>query len=171
MKFGEEASNRQPEPLAPIPFRGPSRELGPYGHAGAIHAYGELYEAGGINLMQYLHTLLKWKWVIAAAAAVGLLVGLVSTLLTTPMYQASATIEIDREPMKVLNSDGVQPRETGGDEFYQTQYGLLRSRTLAERAVTKFNLADNQAFLNQGQKRSLLHRGGSTGVAGLPRQA
>jgi polysaccharide biosynthesis transport protein len=161
MKFGDEAPSWQPEPQPPIPFRAPRRELSPYGAMGMVHAEGELEEEGGVNLLHYLHVLLKWKWVIAGSAALAVLAGLVATLLTTPMYKSSATIQIDREPMKVLATDGVQPRENGGDEFYQTQYGLLRSRRLAERVVAKFNLADNAAFMNQGRSRSFLSRGGS----------
>src|SRR5690349_1240480 len=128
MKFGDEAPSWQPEPQPPIPFRAPRRELSPYGALGMVQAEGELEEADGINLLHYLHVLLKWKWVIAGSAALAVLVGLVATLLTTPMYQASATIQIDREAMKIMGNEGVQPREAGGDEFFQTQYGLLRSR-------------------------------------------
>src|SRR3569832_1521636 len=149
MKLGDEAPSWQPEPQPPIPFRGPQRrELSPYGAYGMVPADGELEESAGINLLHYLHVLLKWKWVIAGAAALGVLVGLIGTLLTTPMYQSSATIQIDRETMKVLINDGVQPRENGGDDFYQTQYGLLRSRHLAERVVTKYNHANKPAFMN-----------------------
>jgi polysaccharide biosynthesis transport protein len=169
MKFGDEAPSWPPEPQPPIPFRAPRRELSPYGATGMVHAEGELEEEGGINLLHYLHILLKWKWVIAGAAALGVLVGLVGTLLTTPMYKASATIQIDRESMKVLATDGVQPRENGGEDFFQTQYGLLRSRRLAERVVTKFNLADNPAFLNQGRSRSMLSRGSGSDLTKLQR--
>src|SRR3982751_3110453 len=131
MKFGEDTPAWQPEPPAPI--RAPRRELAPYGALGVVQADSEFEETTGIDLLHYLHILLKWKAVVIGAAALAVIGGLVATLLTTPMYKASSTIQIDRETVKILNSDGVQPRETGGDEFFQTQYGLLRSRDLAER--------------------------------------
>ncbi|HET9160628.1 MAG TPA: polysaccharide biosynthesis tyrosine autokinase [Caulobacteraceae bacterium] len=169
MKFGEDPPNWPPEPQPPAPLRGPRRDLAPYGALGVVQAESEFEEGSGLNLLHYLHILLKWKAVIIGAGALGLIVGLVATLLTTPMYRSSSTIKIDREPVKVLNSDGVQPREQGGEEFYQTEYGLLRSRDLAERTVTKFNLADNPSFMAQAGGKSLLHRGGSGDVMKLSR--
>src|SRR5690606_9241685 len=43
--------------------------------------------------------------------------------------------------------EGVE-REVGAadQEFYQTQYGLLESRTLSERVANELNLIDDQAF-------------------------
>ena len=158
MKFGEDPPAWQPEP--PAPFRAPRRELAPYGALGVVQADSEFEETTGIDLLHYFHILMKWKAVVIGAAALAVIAGLVGTLLTTPMYKASSTIQIDRESVKILNSDGVQPREAGGDEFFQTQYGLLRSRDLAERTVNKFNLADNATFMGQAGGRSLLHKGG-----------
>ncbi|HKT54432.1 MAG TPA: polysaccharide biosynthesis tyrosine autokinase, partial [Caulobacteraceae bacterium] len=37
------------------------------------------------------------------------------------------------------------------EQFYQTQYGLLKSRSLAQRVVTNLNLADDPAFLPGGR--------------------
>jgi capsular exopolysaccharide synthesis family protein len=169
MKFGEDPPNWPPESQPPAPLRGPRRELAPYGALGVVQADSEFEEGAGINLLHYLHILMKWKAVIIGAAALGLIVGLVATLLTTPMFKASSTIQIDREPVKVLNTDGVQPREQGGEEFYQTEYGLLRSRDLAERTVNKFNLADNPSFMAQARHENFLHRGGAGDVMKLSR--
>lgn len=169
MKFGDDVPSWQPESQPPAPIRGPRRELTPYGALGMIQAESDFEEERGIDLFHYLHVLLKWKIVIIGVAVLAVIAGVVFTLLTTPMYASSSTIQIDREPVKVLNTDGVQPREAGGDEFYQTMYGLLRSRDLAERTVTKFNLADNPNFLNQSHRRSLLHRGGGSDIMKRPR--
>jgi capsular exopolysaccharide synthesis family protein len=170
MRLGDDPQLRPPEPQPPIPFRPAGRpELAPYGAAGLVHAYGELEEPGGINVLHYLNILLKWKWVIAGTVALAVLVGVIATLLTQPMYRASAVIQINREAIKILNSDAVQPRETGGDEFYQTQYGILRSRHMAERVVAKFNLADNKAFLTQSRTRRLFTRGSSDRVMAMDR--
>ena len=154
MKFGEDPSSWQPDMNSPAPIRGPRRELAPYGALGVIQADSELEDEPGIDLLHYLHILMKWKAVVIGAAALAVIVGLVFTLLTTPMYKASAVIQINRESLQIVSGDAVQPRETGGDEFFQTQYGLLRSRDLAERVVSKFNLADNVSFISQSRGRS-----------------
>ena len=55
--------------------------------------------------------------------------------------------------------------------FYQTQYDLLRSRSLAERVVTDLNLAAASDFLHPpstsawAKLRSLILRSASTGSA------
>lgn len=98
-------------------------------------------------LQQYLRIAKRWKWVIIGAVAACVLIGLIVTLLMTPKYTASAVIEIARESDQVTNFQGVE-REAGiaDQEFYQTQYGLLRSRSLAERVALQLNLVDDPAF-------------------------
>lgn len=105
----------------------------------------------GFDLGQYWRLLLKYRLVIAGAFAVALTVGAAITLIMTPIYSASTTIQIDREAARVLNVADVAPRESmiQGEEFFQTQYGLLRSRTLAERVIDSLGLATSDAFLEQ----------------------
>jgi polysaccharide biosynthesis transport protein len=105
-------------------------------------------EAEGMPILrQYLRIATRWRWVIIGATAACILLGLIITLLMTPKYTATATIEISREANQVTNFEGVE-RETSiaDQEFYQTQYGLLRSRTLAERVAAQLRLIDDQNF-------------------------
>jgi polysaccharide biosynthesis transport protein len=104
--------------------------------------------AAGLPLItQYWRIVVRWKWIIAAIVAAALAVGLISTLLTTPQYTATATIEIARQQEKIVNVQGVEPEFNAGDaEFYQTQYSLLEARSLAELVVKSQKLADDDAF-------------------------
>lgn len=98
-------------------------------------------------IQQYLRIALRWRWVIAGAVVVLMALGLVLTLLATPQYTATATIEISREGGQVTNFEGVEREASVYDqEFYQTQYGLLRSRALAERVASELRLVDDPAF-------------------------
>lgn len=98
-------------------------------------------------LQQYLRIAKRWKWVIAGAVAGCVLLGLIATLLMTPKYTAATTIEISRESDQITNIQGVERDASIADqEFYQTQYGLLRSRTLAERVAAQLRLVDDPAF-------------------------
>ena len=84
------------------------------------------------------------------AAAACILLGIVVTLLMTPQYTASATIEISRESDQVSSFQGVEREASVADqEFYQTQYGLLRSRTLAERVAAQLQLIDDEGFFER----------------------
>jgi polysaccharide biosynthesis transport protein len=97
-----------------------------------------------VDYRKHLGMVLKHRWLIAGIAAVTLALGLVYTLLQTPTYRASATIQIQRAAANISGVAGVEPVETGTSaEFYQTQYELLKSRALAERVVSSLKLAEN----------------------------
>lgn len=96
---------------------------------------------------RYLLIAFRWRKVILATVAGFLIAGLVITLWMTPQYTATATIEIARESNRIVQIQGVEREASEGDlEFYQTQYGLLRSRVLAERIAAQLKLDDDPAF-------------------------
>ncbi len=99
-------------------------------------------------LVQYWQAVLRHKVAIAIIVAVCIAVGIIATLLMTPYYTSTATVEINREQDKVTNVEGVtQAGSTGQNlEFYQTQYSLLESRSLAERVARAQNLAAKDDF-------------------------
>lgn len=92
---------------------------------------------------------LKYRFLILGCFLGALAVGATATLLLTPIYTAQATLQIDREAARVFNADEVAPRENMvlGEEFFQTQYGLLRSRSLAERVIESLGLASSDEAL------------------------
>lgn len=88
------------------------------------------------------------KLLIAALVTISLVVGVVATLLMTPKYQASARIEISRVQGNVTAVEGVETQDQVLDaQYYETQYELLRSRTLAEQVVREAGLASDENFL------------------------
>ncbi|MET3438021.1 polysaccharide biosynthesis tyrosine autokinase [Sphingomonas sp. 1185] len=113
-------------------------------------------------LRQYMHVLLRWRYAIIGTIVACVLLGVIITLLMTPKYTAVATIEIARESDKVTNFQGVEQEASIADqEFYQTQYGLLRSRILAERVANQLHLIDDPAFFarfkDQDDSKSAFH--------------
>jgi polysaccharide biosynthesis transport protein len=104
-------------------------------------------EPGGFDFYKYLRILTKYRWLIAGIMATTLAIATVLTFVMTPIYRATSSIQIDREAMNVVKVGGIQPEESqGGLEFYQTQYELLASRSLAERVVTTLNLSNDAQF-------------------------
>src|SRR6185369_554781 len=96
---------------------------------------------------QYFAILSRRRWLILGSIAVALVIGLVATLLTTRLYTASATVEIQRESSNIISVSGVEPKASGVNlEFYETQYGLLRSYSLAERVANELHLSDDAHF-------------------------
>jgi succinoglycan biosynthesis transport protein ExoP len=92
------------------------------------------------NLLGYWQILVKRKWLVISVLTTVLAIVLVKTLLTPSVFRASATLQIDQDTIKIIQSEGVAPAEGLGDrDYYQTQYELLRSRSLAERVATGMN--------------------------------
>lgn len=98
-------------------------------------------------ISDYLSIANRRKWLILGTTVGFLLAGLLITLFMTPLYTASATIEIQRETSNVAEVKGEDRTQAGVDaEFYETQYGLLRSRSLAERVARSLRLGEDPAF-------------------------
>ena len=101
----------------------------------------------GFDFWKYVRIALKYRWLITGIVLTSLLVAAVLTFLMTPIYRATASLQIDRETMNIVKVDGVQPDEgTAGMEFFQTQYELLASRALAERVATTLGLGAEKSF-------------------------
>lgn len=99
-------------------------------------------------LLQYWQAVLRHKIAIAIILAGCVALGLIITLLMTPYYTSTSTIEVNREQDKVTNVEGVAGSDGASQnlEFYQTQYALLESRSLAERVARAQNLAAKDDF-------------------------
>lgn len=96
---------------------------------------------------QWLQILTRWRWIVIGSVGVALIISVILTMLVTRMYTASVSLEIAREEANVVNIEGVEPNIGSLDqEFYQTQYGLLKSRSLAEAVVRELRLHRNRAF-------------------------
>ncbi|MDC0886633.1 polysaccharide biosynthesis tyrosine autokinase [Altererythrobacter sp.] len=112
-------------------------------------AQGGQTVAGLPILREYWRIAMRRRWVILSGVVAAVLFGLVATILITPKFTAVATIEISRESDQVTEFQGVE-RETSiaDQEFYQTQYGLLRARTLAERVAAELQLVNDPEFFD-----------------------
>jgi capsular exopolysaccharide synthesis family protein len=98
-------------------------------------------------IKQYMRIATRWRYVIIGVTVATLTLGLIVTLLMTPKYTAVTTLEVSREANQVTNFQGVERETSVADqEFYQTQYGLLRSRALSERVANQLRLVDDPDF-------------------------
>jgi polysaccharide biosynthesis transport protein len=131
--------------MTDVTFNRENGSYAPPATAGADQGFGEGRPVP--ILTQYFRIAYRWKWLIIGSIAVALLLSLLITLLSTPLYRATTRIEISRESTRIVNVEDVEPESGSSDmEFYQTQYGLLRARSLAERVARELRLADNPDF-------------------------
>ena len=109
---------------------------------------------------QYLAIASRWKWLILGCVAAALLVGVLLTLLATPQYTATTRLEINRENNHIVSVEGAEPAAQPVDmEFYETQYGLLQSRGLAEAVARELRLTDDPKFFKMFGREDLLESG------------
>jgi len=100
-----------------------------------------------IDLRAYWRILVKRRRLIASVVAATIALALLLTLMTQPLYRASAMIQIDKEPAPIVQTTGAQYYDGWDPEFLNTQYELLKSRALAERVANELDL-DGGALAN-----------------------
>jgi len=100
-----------------------------------------------INLLDYWRIIVKRRWTVLATLGIVVVTALVGTLLMTPIYRATTTVQIERDTIKVVEVEGLTPTESPADrDFYQTQYELLKSRSLAQRVISQLDLANDPVY-------------------------
>jgi hypothetical protein len=94
---------------------------------------------GESHLWDHVHVR-RQRTVVAVFAAIVALATL-RTLLTKPVYEATADLLIEKQNPNVLNIQGVTEERAGTaiDDYNQTQYKLLQSRNLARRVIERLN--------------------------------
>lgn len=95
--------------------------------------------AGNAHLVDYLRVLRKRAWIALAVCVAVFMAGLVSTLKQTRIYKSTARIEITNEHNTIVPFQNVVPSSAesywGLAYYLQTQYRIIASRGIAERAV------------------------------------
>lgn len=86
--------------------------------------------------------------IIAGVMITACALGLIITLLTTPKYQATASVQIEQATDRILNTQDVEPAASyqDADRFLQTQTDILRSRAIAIRVAQELNLFGSETF-------------------------
>ena len=104
---------------------------------------------GESHLWDYVHVLLRRRRLLLAVFATIVAFATLRTLLTKPVYQATAQLLIEKQNPNVLNFQGVTQDNQGGwgiDDYYQTQYKLLQNRSLAHRVIEHLNLLNDPEY-------------------------
>lgn len=96
-----------------------------------------------IDLLAYWRILVKRRWLVLSILGGVVALALLATLMATPIYRATSVLQLEKEGQQVVQVEGIQPGDGGWDpDFLQTQYELIRSRSLAERVANELNLDD-----------------------------
>lgn len=119
--------------------------------AGSGLSFSDLYQ----RFVWLLSATWRSRWIMLAILICALALGIVATVLTTRLYTATASLQIDQQAERVLGTEDEQPG--GGlqdaDRFLQTNVEVLQSRATAIRVAQGLNLFSGSAFIeNMGGK-------------------
>ncbi len=99
-----------------------------------------------IDLRQVWSAVSRRQWAILGAAAVVSMVAALILSTITPVYRASATLLIESDQKNIVSIDEVYGVDTGSEQYYETQFEILRSRSIAETVIDRLDLVNEPSF-------------------------
>ncbi|MBI4442686.1 MAG: polysaccharide biosynthesis tyrosine autokinase [Acidobacteria bacterium] len=99
------------------------------------------------SFLDYWRVLRKRRWTVGAILLLVVVTVMIGTLRQTPVYRATAVLQIDRESQNILNfQDFVADIDPWDETYLETFYKLIQSRSLAGRVVEKLQLDQSPEF-------------------------
>ncbi len=108
------------------------------------------------HLLDYVRVLRKHQWLILFFLLSVVTIVTIATLRMTPIYGATARLEVDRENPNILPFPGTDSYDIFMDleNYIETQAKVLQSETLALQTIRSMNLAEKPEFGGQPGKTS-----------------
>lgn len=91
----------------------------------------------------------RQRWLVAAIVCAALVGGLVFTLLSTPMYEAKATVRVEPFSSSILQGQDIDAGIAANQvyDYLTTQVSIIKSRRLAISVAQSLNLGERYAVL------------------------
>lgn len=102
-----------------------------------------------VNLRDYWRVIQKRFWTIMAFFLIVVVTTAIGTFTMKPIFRGTTTILINKENPQIVDFKEVFTVNTMDLDYYQTQYKVLESRSLAKRVVQSLKLAEHPEFLPQ----------------------
>src|SRR6266404_2065953 len=107
----------------------------------SIPAYSvDLEDNENWSLFQYWSLLRKRRWTVLSLLLLVFVTVTIGTLKERPVYRSKAVLEIDKENPNILSFKDVVELDTSSDDYLETAYTVLQSRTLARRVIDNLHL-------------------------------
>jgi len=103
-----------------------------------------------LQLANLLRILYRWRWVVLATALLCVAVSTLIAALQTPLYRATATLELNPDPAQVVRAEEADEEARQSDrDFLALQIGLIKSRAVAEAVTRRLDLSNDEQFHQQ----------------------
>jgi capsular exopolysaccharide synthesis family protein len=113
--------------------------------------YGYPVEAEA-HFWDYWQVLSRRRWTVISVFVVTVLVAVIWTFTTRPVYTGTATLRIEKDQPRVVKFEEVVKEADTQQDYYQTQYKILQSRSLTNRVIGLLQLDQNPEFLNDDDR-------------------
>jgi capsular exopolysaccharide synthesis family protein len=110
------------------------------------YSYTSLQEEKEANLRDYWKVIHKRRWTVIAFFLIVVIVTAVGTFTMKPIYRGTTTIQINKENPQIVDFKEIFAVNTMDTDYYQTQYKILESRTLARRVIQALKLWEHPQF-------------------------
>jgi len=99
-----------------------------------------------VHLLDYVRVLYKRRWTAATVFLIVLLAAAVYAFTATPVYEARTRLLIESDDPHIVSFKEVIDKGPAESDYYQTQYKILQSRTLARDTLEALHLWNNPLF-------------------------
>jgi len=99
-----------------------------------------------VHLLDYVRVLYKRRWTATTVFLIVLLGTAVYTFTATPIYEARTRLLIESDDPHIVSFKEVIDKGPAESDYYQTQYKILQSRTLARDTLDALHLWNNPLF-------------------------
>ena len=108
------------------------------------------------SLRDYGNVLRKRRWAVLASLLITLVTTAIFTFAMRPIYRGTTTIQINKESPQFVDFKEIFSINTMDMDYYQTQYKILESRSLAKRVIQANSLFNHPEFSPE-RERSPFH--------------
>jgi capsular exopolysaccharide synthesis family protein len=111
-----------------------------------------------IPLSHYLWILRRHRWKIGGFIVACMVGTLLVSLRLTPIYEATATIDVDRQtPAGIIGQEANRDSLNDSDQFLSTQVKLLQSDSVLRPVVQKYDLLRHEGTLDKDDATAAAH--------------
>ncbi len=108
-------------------------------------SFEEAHESSEFSLRDYWRVLSRRRGTVVLGVVLAVFGAALYNTMVTPTYRATATVQIDREQhglTDIRRQTVAEPLEQ--PDYLETQYKILRSRTLAKRVIADLDIAGDE---------------------------
>jgi capsular exopolysaccharide synthesis family protein len=98
------------------------------------------------HLLDYIRVVYKRRWLALGVLAFVLAAVAGHTFTATPIYEARAQLQIEDQRQNIIIFNENVEGDKASDDYYQTQYKILQSMSLAGRVLDALKLWDHPEF-------------------------